>query len=101
MEMSNRPPALVMIMALPAVLEPEKAKIPPELVVIEAQPALLVPPKFVIPCPEFVMMALPAVLGPRKFRIPKATTEKVGSFEELDRMPLPLIVSANPETVKE
>jgi hypothetical protein len=97
-------PELVITKALPAVLEPEKDKRPPELVVIKALSALLVPLKLVIviPCPEFVMIALTALLGPRKFRIPEATTERVvGRFEELDRMPLPKIVSSNPEIVKE
>src|SRR6516225_4496148 len=88
--MSNMPPAWVMNVAFPPVLNPENDVYPPEVVVMVALSAVLVPVN--LRRKLFVMAALPAVLLLVNANCDAKVMKKFGAFEELLTMPVPAIV---------
>ena len=93
------PPLLLVMKALPAVLEPTKAvplkKAAPAVLTMVALPAVLLPRNPVTPPSMFTMTALPALAAFRKARpgvvetAPPLETRKAGTVEELLTMPAP------------
>lgn len=68
-EISTAPPALVMNRALPPLLVSRNCRTLPALLVMVALPAVLVSEKAMVPM--LLMVALPAVLVLKKRRMPK------------------------------
>jgi stringent starvation protein B len=91
-ERSRMPPELVMKRAWPPVLVPKNCVLPPALVVMVAAPAVLVPENCATEKKLVVMVELAAVLVLENSVDPPELLVKVGVFEELLTIPVPLIL---------